>query len=67
MYERPICPMCENALTAWGAVSHGDGDISDEYGCDYCGEPRLEIHAVVCECSDCQVGVGKEHWLAIRQ
>jgi len=57
------CQVCETELENHGAISHGDGDISDEYGCPICDRIWVELHAIYCECDDCQSGVSKEHWL----
>lgn len=48
------CPdYCGSPLCNWGAMSHGDGDIYDEIGCDLCEEVVAEIHANYCGCIDC--------------
>lgn len=36
-----FCPVCNSEMTNHGAVSYGDGDLSDEYSCDECGETKL--------------------------
>lgn len=61
--ETIACPVCGTELENSGAVSHGDGDISDEYFCPSCEEMRLEIHASYCRCDDCRDGISKWHWL----
>lgn len=48
------CPMCGTPLENWGAASHGDGDIFDEWGCPMCEEVIREIHASYCTCDDCR-------------
>lgn len=36
-----ICEICGDEMVNYGAVSMGDGDLSDEYGCDSCGNTKL--------------------------
>ena len=48
-----LCPDCGASLHNWGAVSHGDGDLVDEIGCDICEEVVYEIHSDYCQCVDC--------------
>lgn len=47
------CPQCGTTLQNWGAASHGDGDIFDEWGCPLCEEVIHEIHASYCTCQRC--------------
>lgn len=49
-----FCPKCGFALSNLGAASHGDGDIFDEIGCDFCQETIEERHASYCTCQQCQ-------------
>ena len=35
------CPVCSSEMVHGGAVSMGDGDLSDEYVCEQCGETQL--------------------------
>lgn len=48
------CPDCSDTLFNWGAMSRGDGDIYDEWGCENyrggCGGAKYEVHASYCKC-----------------
>ena len=55
-----ICPECDCPMDCNGAMSHGYGDLADEWTCPLCGL-SYEVHTNECPCWDCQTGVSPVH------